>query len=260
MINRILLVEDDPDLREETACYLRDCGWEVTEADSVAQMKAHLTEEWHILILDLGLPDGDGMAICQQIREYRPATGLLVLTGRSSLEAKVHGLQQGADAYMVKPVNPQELDATLQSNSRRWQSIKSTSAISLPVSGAPSHTLDAWRLDSQRGYLYPPKAPILTSFPPPDPFPAHLPAPLHLTYNETRILTTLAQAGMEVIERRRLVEALGHKYESYDLRRLEALISRLRRKLREAQQAELIRTAHGYGYGLDYPVQILNTH
>ena len=151
-----------------------------------------------------------------------------MLTARGALDDKVQGLQQGADAYLVKPTPLPELLATLASVLRRLDG------------NAPARSA-GWRYHAANRMLTAPNG-----------------QQLHLTHAEHQVLATMLRRAPEPAHRRELAEALGANYLHYDERRLETLISRLRRKLSGiAPQHNPILAARGVGYGFSEPCQPL---
>lgn len=117
---RLLLVEDNPHLSEAIADHLRKAGFEV---DSVAEGDEALAvlfqQQYDAVVLDLGLPDMDGMEILQALRNKRNTVPVLILTARDGLSDKISGLNKGADDYMVKPFETEELVARINALLRR---------------------------------------------------------------------------------------------------------------------------------------------
>lgn len=208
---RLLLLEDETALREEMAAYLGKRGHTVAQAGT-------LTEFWplmpgaEIAILDLMLPDGSGLDAAARLRVEHPRVGIVILTARGATRDKVAGLAGGADHYLVKPFRPLELAAIIDALARRL--------------GA------GWRLDPQRRQLIDPAG-----------FAAMLSA------RELCLFSLLAERPGQVVNRRRLIEAFGNDWLQYDQRRLDTMVSRLRRRWRESGGQELpLKTAYGEGY------------
>ena len=112
--DRILLIEDDARLAEMVRDYLGGAGFRVTRAASGgAGLAMHAREAFDAIVLDLMLPDMDGLEVCRQIRA-RAATPILMLTARGDAMDRVVGLEMGADDYLPKPFEPRELLARLQ--------------------------------------------------------------------------------------------------------------------------------------------------
>jgi DNA-binding response OmpR family regulator len=117
---RLLIVEDNEELAELLAKGLRTAGYETDVLSTVEDARAVLrTTFYAALILDLGLPDGDGLALLREIRQRDNPVPVLVLTARGGLHDRVHGLRSGADDYLVKPFALEELIARLEAQLRR---------------------------------------------------------------------------------------------------------------------------------------------
>ncbi len=115
----ILLVEDDPLLGDSVVDFLKDAGYEVIWARSVAEGLQYPLEGLDMAILDWQLPDGTGLDLLRHIRQKRPDLPVIFLTVRRYVEDKVQAFQTGADDYMVKPFDPPELVARIHALLRR---------------------------------------------------------------------------------------------------------------------------------------------
>ena len=174
----ILLVEDEPILRREICEYLRDSGWQVSEAATLAECKKYVHAcPTSIVILDLGLPDGDGMHLIAQLRERGLPIGIIVLTARTAEVDKLRGLSVGADHYLPKSASLDELGSTVRSLSRR-----------LDLGGV---TPD-WVLLASGRKLVPP---------------GH--AAIDLSAQDYAVLHALMGAAGSIVSRRTLVDAMG---------------------------------------------------
>src|ERR1700757_2311190 len=117
---RLLIVEDNEELAELLAKGLQAAGYEADVLGSIEDARAVLqTTFYAALILDLGLPDGDGLALLRELRHRNNPIPVLVLTARGGLHDRVHGLRSGADDYLVKPFALEELVARLEAQLRR---------------------------------------------------------------------------------------------------------------------------------------------
>jgi DNA-binding response OmpR family regulator len=117
--DRILLIEDDTRLAEMVRDYLGEAGFRVSRAASGGEgLALHAREAFDAIVLDLMLPDMDGLKVCSQIRA-RAATPILMLTARGDAMDRVVGLEMGADDYLPKPFEPRELLARLKAILRR---------------------------------------------------------------------------------------------------------------------------------------------
>ncbi len=117
---KLLIVEDKRELVADIAAYLGDNGFITESAYTLKEARDKISMyAYDLVILDLGLPDGDGLRLIPLIRERKPETLILILTARDSLNAKVEGLNKGADDYITKPFHKAELNARIRSMLRR---------------------------------------------------------------------------------------------------------------------------------------------
>jgi two-component system OmpR family response regulator len=235
---QVVVVDDDPDIRDVVTHAVRQQGWAAFEAGSEAELVAVLGERTpDIILLDIRLPDQDGLTIARRLRATSMIP-IIMLTGMGSDIDRVVGLELGADDYMVKPFNPRELVARIKAVLRR------TSGQALGT--APS---DALGHDCRRfgGWLLDRTARVLT-----DPSGN----PVSLTNAEYLLLEALVDSPRRVLSREHLLERT-HSYDAdvFD-RTVDVLILRLRRKIEPNPQApKLIRTERGAGYVFDVDVE-----
>ena len=216
---RVLVIEDAQDLCVELVDYLQFAGYDAAGVGTVAQMREALehdavTRPWQVLVLDLGLPDGDGLQAAQQMRAQRGLDlGIVMVTARGHVDDRIAGLRSGADAYLVKPVDLRELAATIDQLAKR---------LSTP----------GWGLDAGSRLLTAPKG-----------------QPVELTGAENLLLQTLMSANGQVLDREQLCRALAPSGDPTDTRRLDTLISRLRTKVEVQTGCVLpIQTFRNLGY------------
>ena len=224
---RVVLVEDDADLLDDIAFALRDEDLQVTACADGPALDRHLAGAgFDVVVLDIGLPGEDGLSIARRLRRTQPQLGIVMLTARTAASARVRGMEEGADAYLGKPVDLRELALVIRALARR-----------LGVGEAPSaRTLTLLVAENA----------LLT--------PAGL--RVELTPSESLVLSRLSRASGRQATRRQIIEAFGAAYLDYDERRLEAIVSRLRRKLEAAGlAADTLRAVRGVGYVLQVPVQ-----
>lgn len=212
-MSRIAVVEDDPDLRDNLVRYLdTQGGHELLPAGSLSEFWT-LAPRAQLVILDVQLPDGSGIDSLPRVRVEAPRAGVIMLTARGELTDKLAGLEKGADHYFVKPFPLAELAAHIVTLERRLG-------------------LGGWRVDELRRELICPGE-----------------RRLKLTDSEIDLLKALAGAPGEIIARKRLVEGLGHDWRLYDMRRLDQLVSRLRRRWLQTHHTHLpLHTEHRQGY------------
>ena len=230
---KIAVVEDNPDLREELEFLISHAGHQVESMFSAKSLYRLLEADQHfdVLILDVGLPDECGFTIAEKLKGT-PGLGIIILTARGHIQDRIRGLEMGADAYLTKPVDVTELLAVINSIYRRLQVEK--------LSLQPPKEVTGFHLDGSCRKLFLSDDGQIT-----------------LTRSEGTILKILAQHGREPVSRRKISEALGYDYLHYDERRLEAIISRLRKKLKDGcPETEIIKAARGIGYQLLETVEI----
>ncbi|MHB1402438.1 MAG: response regulator [Thiobacillus sp.] len=216
---RILLVEDDELLGDGLAAGLRHCGYNVDwlrDGESARVVLA--TEDYAALVLDLGLPRLDGMAVLRLLRAEGNAIPVLILTARDTTWDKVGGLDSGADDYLVKPVDLDELAARLRALTRRRSGTR-----------APLLKFRDVELDPAARRV------------------RVLGQPVEISAREFVILEMLMRNVGKVISRAQLESALYGWGEGAESNVVEVHIHHLRRKL----GADLIRTVRGVGYLMD---------
>lgn len=223
---RALVVEDEGDLREATVTYLRLEGIDAHGVGSLAAADMWLdVHPIDVLVLDLGLPDGDGLRWLDA-RPALQAYGLVLTTARGAAVERIRGAEAGVDVYLVKPVDLEELVPVVRNVARR---------IRLPAPAAvwTLHEF-SWTLTSPAG------------------------RGIRLTRTESLLLRTLAETPGQSVPRRRLVEAFGEAPDAYDLRRMEILVRRLRNKVQaDAGVALPMDTVHGVGYAFVAPITVM---
>lgn len=215
---RILLVEDDPSLGETTARALRSQNWVVDWAkngESVAN--AVRLVNYDLVLLDVGLPDIDGFEVLRRLRDQHKAMPVLMLTARDAVEDRVHGLQLGADDYLVKPYALTELLARIQALSRRYHARERNELL-----------LGTLRIDliAKRAFL--------------------ADKPLELLPREWAVLVYLLSNIGKVVSKEQIMEAISGWDETPSANAIEVYISRLRTKL--AGSGISIRSIRGFGY------------
>ena len=215
---RLLLVEDEPTLRQQLAASLREAGYAVDEADNGLDAQ-HLgdTETYDAAVLDLGLPMLDGLSVLQRWREAGRTLPVLILTARDRWHEKVAGIDAGADDYLTKPFHMEELLARVRALIRRAQGLAS------PLLQCGDITLDTRSsrvsVDGQ---------------------------PVTLTQHEYKLLAYLMHRPGSVVSRTELTEHIYAQDFDRDSNTIEVFVGRLRKKL----PAEAIETVRGMGYRL----------
>ncbi len=220
---RVLLAEDHDELREMLQSHLRQAGF---AADAVSRgedaLAAVAAAEYDAVILDLGLPDLDGMEVLRRMRAgAAAAVPILVLTARQSVGDRVGGLDAGADDYLSKPFDMLELDARLRSIIRR------TGRRPDPVLRFGDLCFDPSSREARVGE-----------------------AILALTRRETALLEELVRGGGHTLVRDALADRLYGFDDVFTGNALEATVSRLRRRLALAGSGVAVETVRGIGYRL----------
>jgi two-component system copper resistance phosphate regulon response regulator CusR len=221
---RILLVEDEPAAAHIIAKGLREHAYAVDVANCArAALQRASASDYDAIVLDVGLPDGDGLDVCRELRDVGMMTPILMLTARDSVHARIAGLDSGADDYVTKPFDFDELLARLRAVLRRG-----TRAL-LPeqLHVGPLELNTRARLVSARGG----------------------PA-LRLTTREYALLEYFARHAGEVVGRAAIAEHVWD--DTYDpfSNVIDVYVQRLRRKLAAAGCGPLIKTRRGLGYML----------
>jgi two-component system, OmpR family, response regulator len=230
-VSRILVVDDDHSLRVLLVEYLARHGMQTTGAASAAEAREAMADEtFDLVLLDLGLPDGDGMELA---REWRAsgAMPIICLTGRTEEADRVMGLELGADDYVTKPYSPREVLARVRAVLRR--------TATGGVQGAPitrgklprAYRFGGWTLNLNTRRLTAEDASVVT-----------------LTNAEFNLLVVLLGAPNRVVSREHMIERTRAFDDVYD-RAIDVQILRLRRKIEaDARTPTLLCTERGAGY------------
>ena len=226
---KLLVVDDDPRLRDLLRRYLGENGFQVFVADNgVTMNRLWLRERFDALILDLMMPGEDGLQILRRLREQKDMTPIIMLTARGEDVDRIVGLEMGADDYIPKPFNPRELLARIHAVLRRR-----------PVAdapGAPSMTDEVvkfgeFELDLGTRVLRKNGEPV------------------PLTTGEFAVLKAFARHPKQPLSRDKLMEiARGREYEAFD-RSLDVQVSRLRKMIEpDPSKPRFLQTFWGVGY------------
>jgi DNA-binding response OmpR family regulator len=217
---RLLLIEDDIHIARELLLRWRDSERLARHVSTLAEADAALAQgTFDIVLLDLGLPDGDGMDWLAARRQRDPQGAVLVMTARDRVADRVKGLRLGADDYVVKPFAPEELDARIDVLVRR-------------ANIARTHAIRFGRLD-----LIPETSEVLLDG-----------KRLDLSPREFELLFILMRAAPRLVPKRALVDALSERNLDLNDAAAELYVSRLRKKLEGTGTG--IRTLRGVGYQL----------
>ena len=217
---QLILIEDDATIAHELELRWRARRWVVRHCATLAAGDAALAEAGaDLIVLDLQLPDGDGLWWLEKMRHQDRRTPVLVLTARDGVSDRVAGLQRGADDYLVKPFAPEELDARVEALVRRCDRHHGEAAQLGPL---------VWLPQEGRAFLHG--------------------QPLELFPREFEVLGLLMRSAPRVLSKRVLIEALAERNLELGDGAVEVYVSRLRRKL--AGSGVLIQTVRGFGYRL----------
>jgi len=216
----VLVVEDERDIRDLLRRYLERASYSViTAATGSEAMRAIEAGAANLVLLDLGLPDIDGLDLLRLSKSM--GTPVIALTARSAVEDRIRGLQQGADDYVTKPFSPQEVVLRVAAVLTRSATIPATE-VALSFNGG------ALRIDETRHEAH------------------HDEEPLDLTPTEWGLLTALASAPGRVFSRGELVNRVrGYEFAGYE-RTIDSHVKNLRRKLHDDNV--IIETVVGIGY------------
>ncbi|MGE5338212.1 MAG: response regulator [Gemmatimonadota bacterium] len=231
---RVLVVDDDADVRRMLLEYLRAHDYEVDGAANGAEMRAALARNVpDVVLLDVGLPGEDGLTLARHLRE-RYDVGIIMVTAADGVVDRVVGLEVGADDYIAKPFDPRELRARLKSVLRRLRPAGApapTAARARPRIGKCTLDLDARRLLDEGG------------------------ADIAITAMEFDLLKTFVEHPNKVLTRDRLLTLTRNReWEPFD-RSIDIRIARLRRKVEVDPDRPLaIQTVRGAGYMFVPPI------
>ena len=223
-MHQVLIVEDEPGIRAVLRTLLEVEQYRVVEADTaeraVSEARAHKPD---LLLVDLGLPDGDGLTVIRRVREWSPVP-IVVLSARTLEEQKIAALDAGADDYVTKPFSAPELLARVRAALRR--NVRSAEQMPLLTLGETNIDL------AQRG--------------------AHGPeGDIHLTPLEYRVLECLARQAGSIVTQDQLIREVWGPDRLEDTRNLRVCIKNLRQKLEpDPRRPRYLRTETGLGYRL----------
>lgn len=218
---RILVVEDNATLASGLAAVLKGSGYAVdVVGDGASAVAVVATERFDLVILDLNLPEMDGIDVLRTIRGRQDDVAVLILSARHSLTEKVTGLNLGADDYMVKPFDVDELEARVRTLMRRRAGLKAA-LVSLGDVVLDLNTRSfSWRGEA-----------------------------IDIPARELALLETLFMRAGKVVAKQAIIESLAGFDEDLSANAVEQYVSRLRKRL--APCGLTVRTARGIGYYLE---------
>ncbi|MFT3763528.1 MAG: response regulator transcription factor [Pseudoxanthomonas sp.] len=222
---RLAVVEDDAELREEIMLpALRTAGFDPTGFASALQFyRMWASGPFELVLLDVGLPDDDGVDIARHLRGLSPSPGIVVYTGHGQVVDRLRGLRAGVDAYLLKPLDMSEVIETLRNVHGR-------------LSGRDGAVprVGGWLLDRQGWRLQAPSG-----------------AAVVLNQTERQLLGVLVANLNKPVPRQTLIAALTGDVETFDPHRLDMMVYRLRRKCQDVAGESLpLQVVRGVGYML----------
>lgn len=227
-MHRILVLEDDVDLRAEICEGLEDEGFSVQGCGTIKSFRIQNAQfEPHLVLLDLGLPDGKGSDVIRDLRE-KSRVGILVLSGRQDEADRIIALEYGADDFVVKPCSPREILARVTAILRRTDP-----GPDHRIGGGPKCVeFDGYMLNMASMELRNPQGENVS-----------------LTTAEFELLSAFVQRPQRVLSRRQLTDILrGDGWSGYD-RAIDGLVSRIRKKIPgSSTDTQPLKTIHGTGY------------
>jgi len=220
--DRLLIVDDDPELRNFLVTELSVEGYNCKEAATGQQALGQIrSEPWDLVLLDWTLPDFNGVEVCRRMRQGGIGTPVLMITARDEVRERVEALDSGADDYLTKPFSIEELLARVRARLRR-------TGLTAPEDGlmrvGDLLVNPASREVSRGGH------------------------PIHLTAREFDLLLHLIRQPNQVHERRSILDALWGEDWMGDDNLLDVYVRYLRKKLEPAGQPTLIQTVRGVGF------------
>jgi two-component system catabolic regulation response regulator CreB len=233
MPHRILIVEDEPSIADNILYSLESEGFApcvcTTGADALARAK---TDDFALVVLDVGLPDMTGFEVCRQLRAMRDVP-VIFLTARNSEVDRVVGLEIGGDDYLCKPFSPRELTARIRAVLRRAQSRSPKLTPDAPKSSKATAAASAVEVDEGRCQV------------------RYFGEVLPLSRYEFRLLQTFAKYPGRVFSRAQLMEHASDEPEAAMERTVDAHVKSLRAKMKAVREnVEAIVTHRGLGYSL----------
>jgi DNA-binding response OmpR family regulator len=232
----VLVVDDEPEIANLLQRYLAGQGYTVSTAEGGVAMRRIMAEtEVDLVLLDLGLPGEDGLALMRSLRQTS-SVAVIVVTGRSEQVDRIVGLEVGADDYVTKPFDVRELAARVRSVLRRTRGKTDPAENSAPLEVA---RFAGWTLDLAARRLESPQGKVVD-----------------LTTGEFELLAALVKSPGRVFSRDELLEATRNREAGPFDRTIDVQVGRLRRKIEaDPQRPELIKSVRGAGYVLTSKVE-----
>lgn len=225
---KVLIVEDDQDLRESVVEYLTMAGFEVSGVRNAAEFyQAVALGGWSVVVIDVGLPDQSGFVLVEYVRANTDMK-VIILTARDALDDRVKGYDAGADLYLIKPVDCRELAAAITSQAQRYSA---RTAQQIPVQNLTPSS-DLWVLAQSSWTLVSPDG-----------------TQIQLTGKELQFIELLAAHPGKAAARDALLLKLYQRHDEYTSRSLDSLVRRVRVKIMSVTDVPVpIKTVHAVGY------------
>ncbi|MFA7664648.1 MAG: response regulator [Burkholderiaceae bacterium] len=232
MEERLLVVDDEEDIREMLGDYLSSYGFDVRTVANGNEMRAALAQTpCELVLLDLGLPGEDGLTLARDLRSQNPAMGIIIVTGRGQAVDRIIGLEVGADDYIAKPFDLRELLARVRSVLRRLR-LPVAEAAGSDAEDCTSLSFDGWRMDLASRSLWRASGEAVT-----------------LTTGEFDLLTAFVRNPNRVLSRDTLMDLIHHREAGPYDRSIDVQVGRLRRKIEnDSARPEMIKAVRGVGY------------
>lgn len=230
----ILVVEDEAITRAKLVGYFQHAGYQVSEAENKAQMNLVL-EKHHVdlIMLDINLPDEDGLMITRNLRSHSNV-GIVLVTGRTDSIDKIIGLEMGADDYVTKPFELRELLVRVKNILWRISLAEQAPAVSQALEAEEED--DLFRF-GQCSFDIPKRKLIKNNI------------PIKLTKAEYDILVAFVANPSRVLSRERLLNLIEHRVDAPNDRTIDVLVRRLRNKIEDnPKDPQIFTTIHGEGY------------
>jgi two-component system, OmpR family, response regulator len=225
--SRVLIVDDDGQIRQLLAGFLKDNGLDVALARDGVEMRAAMAgQAIDLVVLDLMLPGTGGLDLCRELRRTS-SVPVIMLTAKGDETDRIVGLEVGADDYLAKPFNPRELLARINAVLRRSRGDTGPTA-----ANRSRYAFDGWRVDLLRRELINPEGALV-----------------ELSGAEFDLLIAFMESPNRVLSRDWLLETARNRMSDVFDRSVDVLVSRLRRKIEQGGDgAEIIKTVRGAGY------------
>lgn len=230
MTPRVLIVDDDPLIRDLLHAYLSQEGYDVHCAATAELAETFLASQTvDLVMLDIRLPGKDGLTLTRELR-VRSEVGIILITGRNDEIDRIVGLECGADDYVIKPLNPRELVSRAKNLIRRVRHAQTPAPT--VAAAKPVKQFADWSLDTDRRRLIDASG-----------------SETLLTHGEYQLLSVFLRNSGHTLSRDQLMDQIRNREWVPNDRSIDVLVGRLRRKLHDdPAEPQLIITIHGAGY------------